>query len=210
MMAARIVAGSTRRLIAGAVVIGVVIAVVIVAMSLSRSEAPRSPSTTSPNSQGTLQQGISPQIRDFMSIFDETQPLFPAGKATTLEDAPAVSGSPVWQPEARADQTPEVWVSEDAQEVGLRYGSDLVLLQTPWPPGAKDPETTYAEQAESWKAGYTTEIDGHAAWVIPAGSREPEQPPVSVIHVAIDGIDVTLYGRMKVDDLVAIAETLEA
>jgi hypothetical protein len=53
-------------------------------------------------------------------------------------------------------------------------------------------------------------LGGRPAWVIPADSLAPGQPPVNVVHVAIDGVDVTLYGEMKVDDLVSLAENLEA
>ncbi|GBC86946.1 hypothetical protein HRbin12_00946 [bacterium HR12] len=33
---------------------------------------------------------------------------------------------------------------------------------------------------------------------------------MSVVHVTIDGVDVTLYGKMDIGDLVAVAATLEA
>lgn len=209
-MAARIGVASNWRLVAGAVGIGLAAVVaILVAVRSSESERTGTPSKQSSVRHDKVQQGISPELRDFMAIFDEAKPLFPGGTETTLGDAPSLSGFPVYQPKAVVETAPEVWLSEESREVGLRYGSDLVLLEVPWPAG-KEPTVTYEEQAKQWEAGYTTTINGRPAWVIPADSRAPEQPPVNVVHVAIDGVDVTLYGRMKIDDLVSIAGTLEA
>jgi len=212
-MAAGIGLMSKKRLGVGAIALGLALATIVVAVELSGSgrtrTPPEAPSSAGSSSQEKVQQGISPELRDLMAIFDGTQPLFPAGVETTLADASSAAGFPVYTPKGLADLAPEVWLSEGSREVGLRYDSELVLLEVSWP-GGQDPAGTYAQQAKQWRAGYVTTISGHPAWVIPAGSRAPGQPPVNVVHVTIDGVDVTLYGRTKIDDLVSVAETLQA
>lgn len=154
-----------------------------------------------------VDRGLVPELRDFMAIFDAGQPLLIPGSQTTVDTASSQAGFPIYRPQALGGSTPETWFSPATGEVGLRYGSDLVLLLTRWPAG-KDPTETYSQQAQEWKAGYTTSIGGYPAWVVPADAHAPGEPPVSVVHVSIGGVDITLYGRMPMDDLVSLAGTL--
>lgn len=147
--------------------------------------------------------------RQLTDIFDPSKPLMLSGKETTLQEVATIAGFPVYTPNEAADVSPEVWYSADTSEVALRYDTDLVLLLTPWPSGAKlDVAAPYDAQAKEMGVGHTTTINEHPAWVLPSTGEDGGDGSVSVVHLMIDKIDVTLYGTMPVDDLVKVAESV--
>jgi hypothetical protein len=147
-------------------------------------------------------------LRPFMAIFDPGQPLMIQGAQTTLSQATTQAGFPIYRPQVPELTFPEVWFSDTTGEVGLRYGSELVVLLTPWPPGI-DPAKSYADKVGSIElSGYTATINGNAAWVVPEDPKSADAPNVSVVHVTIGSVEITLYGRMSSDRLISVAETV--
>ncbi len=148
--------------------------------------------------------------RPFMSLFDASQPLMPGGERTTLADAEERAGFPIFRPSSLGDPS-EVWIAEVGEgrfEVALRYGEDLVVEFAPWPEG-DDPARSFRDKARAYGTGYATTIGGNPAYVRPY--REGEDPvPVDAIHVVTGGVEVTLYGRTGLPDLLAAAEDLRA
>jgi hypothetical protein len=148
-------------------------------------------------------------LRPFMAIFDPGQPLMIQGAQTTLSQATMLAGFPIYRSQAPELTFPEVWFSDTTGEVALRYGSELVVLLTPWSPGI-DPAKSYADKVGSTElSGYTATINGNPAWVVPEDPQSSDAPNVSVVHVTIDSVEVTLYGRMSSDRLISVAETVE-
>lgn len=156
-----------------------------------------------------------PATRDMMAIFDPSQPVLVGGSLSSLEDAALRVPYSLFRPDLGADTELEVWVlaskadSGTTYETALRYGSTLVVTYDLWPSGV-DPEDSYMRSAAEWKAGYVTTIEGNPAWVVPANDQGPGEPPVSVVHVSVGEVEVTLLGRMPVDQLVTAAETLHS
>jgi hypothetical protein len=147
-------------------------------------------------------------LRPFMAIFDPGQPLMIQGAQTTLSRASTLAGFPVYRPKAPNLPLPEVWFSDATGEVALRYGSELVVLLTPWPPDI-DPAKSYADKVAAIEfSAYTATINGNPAWVIPEDPQSPAAPNVSVVHVTLSGIEITLYGRMTSDRLISVAATV--
>lgn len=156
--------------------------------------------------------GIVPGgIRPFMAIFDPAEPLFISGERVEREEASSRAGyevvEPTWFPPCMESSEAEVWFSGAGNEVGLRYGSQLVLNFREWPPG-RDPAAAYESQASDWEAGYTTTLGSHPAWILPRDDRRPGQPPVNIINLSRENVDIQLYGRMPIDDLQKVAESL--
>lgn len=151
-----------------------------------------------------------PDTRSFMAIFDRSQPLMIPGERVIKEEASSRAGyevvEPTWFPPS-VERRGETWFSPATNESGLRYGVHLVINFREWPP-ARDPATTYAQQASDWNAGFTTTLGNRPAWIIPPNARAPGEPPVSVIHMTRGRIDITLYGQMSIDDLQKVAESL--
>jgi hypothetical protein len=148
-------------------------------------------------------------LRPFMAIFDSSQPLMIQGAQTTLSQVTTLVGFPIHRPKVSELSFPEVWFSDTTGEVALRYGSELVVLLTPWPPGI-DPAKSYADKVGSIElSGYTATINGNPAWVVPEDPQSSDAPNVSVVHVTIHSVEVTLYGRMSSDRLISVAETVE-
>jgi hypothetical protein len=148
--------------------------------------------------------------RQLTDIFDPNKPLMLSGEETTLSDVSTRAGFAIYTPQDAADSSPEVWYSADTSEVALRYDTDLVLLLTPWPIAAEvDAAAPYEAQAKEMGVGYTAKITEHPAWVLPSAGETEGDGSVSVVHLMIDGIDVTLYGTMPVDDLVKLAESVQ-
>jgi len=156
-----------------------------------------------------------PATRDLMAIFDPSQPPLVSGTITSLEEAASRVPYPLYRPNLGDGTEPEVWITSTNDDSGvtydaaLRYGSILVLTYGRWPSGV-DPAESYTRSAAEWKAGYVTTIEGNPAWVVPANDQGPGDPPVSVVHVAIGDVEVTLLGQMSVDELVVAAQTLHA
>jgi len=194
----------------GWIVAALAVLVGTVAIAFQLSGPPSEPVGGATQKSSPLSGQVDPGPgRDFMAIFDEKQPLFDPGTETSLGQASSLAKMTVYEPQAVSGSTPETWVNPETQEVGLRYGTGLVVYEVPWPLSADDPATTYDRQAKQWQAGYTGRISGHPAWVIPEDSRAPGEPPVSVVHVNIDGVDVTVYAKASIDEAVAIAESLQ-
>ncbi len=166
------------------------------------------------STHGFAQSG--PGARPLMAMFDPKEPLFPYGERTTLDDAAAKAGYEIFRPMSAGDPS-EVWISEAGEgvfEVGLRYGGDLVVLLAPWPKG-KDAAESFARQTRDFGTGYTTTIAGNPARVRPYDPDKDEYP-LDVVHVAIGGVGVSLYGTSGesgtsiVQDLLALAGDLGA
>jgi hypothetical protein len=157
--------------------------------------------------------GAAAGDRDLLAIFNTDEPLLADGTLVTLDSAAALVQYPIYRLQDQSMGQPEVWLSKigsesgSTYEVALRYDADLVLTFGRWPEGT-DPAEVYQRLAGEWDAGYVTTIGGHAAWVIPPGAREPESPPVSVVHVTIGDVEITLFGRMPVEQLVSLAGSL--
>lgn len=148
-----------------------------------------------------------PAARDFMAIFDPSQPLLIPGIQTTIPQASVQTGYPLYRP---PNDTPsEVWLSPSTGEVGLRYGTSLVLLYSKWPPGT-DVASRYTNMVASWNAGYTATIAGHPAWVVPKGSTGPDSPRDNEVYVTIGNVEVALYGLNPLSDLLDKAASLQA
>jgi hypothetical protein len=193
--------------------------VVAFATSLARNDPPRilraSPvtlpsvadSTVGPNE---VAPGSNPYPPD--ALFDPETPLFGNGYQVTLSEAQRLSDHPIYRP--NVDSSPQIWAVDGSDDegvihdVGLRYDSALVVLYTDIRSGI-NPADVYREEAEDWGVGYTAEIEGHEAWII---SREENKlvSNVSVVHVAFDGVEVELQGKMSADQLVTVASTLQA
>jgi hypothetical protein len=113
---------------------------------------------------------------------------------------------PTYLPEA-VETSPEVWFSESTGEVAIRYGDSVVIEYVPWVSDQR-PEDEYDTMVKEWGVGEATTVAGRPAWVVPADAARPGEPPVPVVHVAVDGVEVTLYGRMELSELVKVADSL--
>lgn len=143
--------------------------------------------------------------RPLEAIFDQSEPLLlPGEKVPDLGTAERAIGLPL---PGLSDASPtEVWVSETG-EAGARFGDSLVLLYAPIDP-KRDPASVYATEAADWKIGYTTKLQGFPAWVVPDHEGNPA-PGVAVIHVAMDGVEVKLFGKMSAEELLGEAASLD-
>lgn len=150
---------------------------------------------------------VAPGVRPFSAIFDPSQPLLIPGSTTTFAAATAAAGFPVVLPQAEATTSSEVWFSPSTDEVGIRYGSSLVVLYSAWPSGM-DPAQTYAKEATDW-AGSTTTINNNQAWIIPPDAQAPGLPPASVVDMAVGGVEIKLFGLMPLNQLVSIASSIQ-
>jgi hypothetical protein len=149
--------------------------------------------------------------RPLVAILDQGQPLMPAsGEQTTLADAAATAGFPLYRP-AGAGPPSEVWIAEVDQgryEVALRFDTDLVALLGVWPEG-KDPVASLESMTSDSGAGYTTTIDGNPARVRPYDPSKGEEP-VNVVTMVVGGVEVILYGKADVDQLIGLASDLRS
>jgi hypothetical protein len=180
-------------------------------------EAVADPTTPSPNgntSSGKTNPGFGRSVTD---LFDAGQPLFIAGEqASSVDDAASMAREPILVPDDSKTGSPEVWVNDETGEVGLRYSTDLVVLQTPWPAGKKVAEGTnpYSAKAESLPGSSLITVSGNPALVIPAFSNkgpdgQPE-PPVNTVQVFISGFDLTLMSpTISTDNLLKVAESVK-
>jgi hypothetical protein len=149
--------------------------------------------------------------RPFMSIFDRSAPLMVPGEEVSMTEASSGAKYEVVEPRELPSETSrsgrEVWLAADTREVGLRYGSELVVTFREWPPGT-NAGASYETQAKEWDAGFTTTLGGKPAWIIPAGDRGPGEPEVNIIQVTREGLDITFYGTMSLEELQKTAESL--
>lgn len=149
--------------------------------------------------------------RDFMAIFDPEQPLMQSGTQVAvaeLETAAAQIGYPLYRPSG--NEPTQAWMDLDLAEVGLRYGDQIVLLYSKWPAASGDILARYTQMSESRGAGYVIDLGGNPAWVTPADSQSPGSPPVNVVRVTIENVEIALLGRIPMDELLAMATTLQA
>jgi hypothetical protein len=139
-------------------------------------------------------------------FLNPSRPLFAGGSQTTLESGTTTLGHPLYRPDMNS--APEVWMTNDHEaltQVGLRYGSTLVILYASWPEGT-DVAARYQQLATEWESGYTTSISGSPAWVVP--SRSDARGSIDFAYVTIGDVEVTLIGHMSSQDLVSLAGTL--
>jgi hypothetical protein len=152
-------------------------------------------------------------VRPLAELFDLTQPLMTdGGYLTTLRAAESAAGYEVPTPDPGVSgsvrlPTPEVWFSPDTREIGLRYGSDLVIVYSSWP-GGKDSAKTYEAQAVQFQAGYTTSLNGNPAWIVPKDAQAPGFPEVNVVHISLGAVEATFFGNITLDELTLLASTL--
>lgn len=183
-----------------ALLVAIVVGIAVGAVYLASA---RHPGSVKPATGDVLPAGP----RDLMAIFDPAQPLLVDGAKVELNSASSQVGYPLYR---IADETPsEAWVNPGVGEAGLRYGTDLVLLYSRWPAGT-DVAARYTKMVADWGAGYETSIGGNPAWVVPQDAQEKGFPPVNVVHVSIGDVEVTLFGKMALDQLVTLAGSLNA
>jgi len=154
---------------------------------------------------------VLPGWVDPMSIFDGDRALLSPGSIVTLGVAAAAVGRKVYLPTELTGvptSDPEVWLSRPTNDVGLRYGSDLVIVQTEWQPGT-NPSNLYASRAEESKVGEATIIGGYDAFVVLPHEQAPGFPPFSVVLLSIEGTQVAMYGDMPIEQLILIAESVK-
>lgn len=181
-----------------AIVIAGLLALVLTLEVRSRETPPATPALPGPLVNG------DPILR----LFDPSEPVMQDGSVVSLEQAEARSGRDLFLPPANAmDVAPEIWLDPASGDVTVRYGSTLVIGFGAWEEG-QDPSSSYARSAASWEVGETSQIAGYPAWVIPASAQAPGAPPVTVVHVARGGWDITLFSKASVDDLVDTAASL--
>jgi hypothetical protein len=161
---------------------------------------------------GSDPSAVSPVgVRNAMSWFDPAAPLLPDGSQTTIEKAAELAGYPIVRPVATGEPS-EVWVADAGEgiyEVGLRYfESGLVVLLAPWPEG-KDPIVSFSRSIQDLDLAYTATIAGNPASVLP---YDPDTAlfPLDVVHVVLDGVEVSIYGVTGLEDVLAAAESLKA
>lgn len=199
-------ASISRRVIApvGAFLASFVV-VAVVSLNARDGRTPDSVATSVAAVHRETNQSLPGIDRPLEAIFDPSVPLMDPGEQTSLDAAAQSIPYDFAVPQDKSLVAPEVWVSEDRTEVGLRYGSDLVLLYAPWPEGLKP---AYEEQAKEWGAGYVTEIGGRTAWVVPQDAQAKGFPSVNVIHVTVDGVEVVLFSTLALDEEISIARSL--
>ena len=147
-------------------------------------------------------------IQYFSYSIERTTP-FPSGQEVSLEEAEARAGIEIFVPAGpMATSDAETWYGPLSDEVVQRFGPDLVVVYNAWEPG-QDPAAESQSPASSWGAGKSSTIDGHPAWIVPEGAQDKGHPPVSVVHITISDADITLFGKMPIDDLIEIADGLE-
>jgi hypothetical protein len=150
-------------------------------------------------------QVLLPGVRPLTAIFDSSQPLLIPGKqVASLALGGSAVGYPLYGPQGALPS--EVWVSPDVDEAGARVGSSLVLTFALYST-TEEPATVLANEAKDWNLGYTATISGRPAWVIPDHDGNPA-PGVACIHVAIGNVEVTMFGKMPIEDLLTEAESL--
>jgi hypothetical protein len=147
-------------------------------------------------------------------LFLTREPLLLDGRRTSLREAVELAQHPLYVPTsfpaALADERPEVWVAD--RQVGIRYrsGSEsgLVVMYGLWPTG-RDPGAFYADFSGEWGRGRPVSIGGWPGLMIPPGEAGSGGPPVSVVNVTLDRTEVRLYGRVPIQNLVEVAESLQ-
>jgi hypothetical protein len=158
--------------------------------------------------------GFRGPARPFCHLFLTREALLLDGHPTSMREGVELAKHPLyvptWLPAALADERPEVWMSD--RQVGIRFrsGSEsgLVLTYGLWPPG-RDPAVSHANFRGQWGGGRQLSIAGWPGLAIPASAAGFGQPPVSVVNVTLDRTEVRLYGRVSIQNLVEVAESLE-
>jgi hypothetical protein len=153
-------------------------------------------------------------IGSFCQMFRPREPLLLQGRRASLQEAVDLARHPLFLParlpRALANERPQVWVAD--RQVGVRYRSGsrsgLVVHYGLWPTG-RDPAAFYASFPREWGAGRPVSIDGWPGLVLSPDEAGPGQPPVSIVNVSFDRTEVRLYGRVPVQELIGIAESLQ-
>ncbi len=157
--------------------------------------------------------GVAPGPgRPLAALFDPSQPLLPGGHTASLPEAVSLVDYPLFLPQDPNLPEPEVWVFRETTDTGpfyeaaVRYDASLVLIYARWSAG-QDPAREYQKEASDWHAGYVTNIAGHPAWVVP-GADNSLDSAVSVVHVSIKDVEVTLFGKIPLDAVLVDAASL--
>jgi hypothetical protein len=169
-----------------------------------------------PQLQPCVERGVVPGDRAGCDLF-RTDHRF-MGERLSEERAVSLAKHPLYLPDrlppALEGQHSEFWAVD--RQVGVRYrsrtDSGLVVTFSLWPAG-RDPADFYRRAPGEWGAGAATTINGWLAWIVPAFTEATAPPSasllnVSVVHVTIDRTEVTLFGRVPIEDLVDATESL--
>jgi hypothetical protein len=204
--------------------LAVVALVVDAGLSLSRLQAPdgisraeptpSSPFISLPPPRGSGGGVIPMAGRPMIEMFDPSQDLLPGGQAVSVAEAARQVAYPLYLPSDAALPPPEVWsvreIGEDGNpfyEAAVRYDASVVVTYGVWTNG-RYPAAEYQKMFDQSPTGYLTTISGNPAWVVPAGSPHTVDPRVSVVELSIGEVEVVLYGRVPVEDLIQYASTL--
>lgn len=225
-----IVRGGRRRRVRralgrSAAALAVIVVVIAGGLSVSRLYAPEGHprAEETPSSRFTsfppprnLDGGTIPGVgRPLIELFDPAQELLAGGRVVSVAEAARLVTYQMYLPNDAALPVPEVWVVRNIGEDGspyydaaVRYDSSVVITYGVWSNG-RDPATEYQKMYAESKTGYLTTIGGNPAWVVPAGSPQTVDPRISVVEVSIGEVEMTLFGRVPVGDLIAYASTLQ-
>lgn len=185
--------------------------------STTRAEAtPSSRFTSLPPPRGSSGGVIPSAGRPLIDLFDPSQDLLPGGQVVSVSEAAHEVAYPLYLPSDAALPPPEVWtlreIGEDGNplyEAAVRYDASVVVTYGVWTNG-RDAAAEYQKMFDQSPTGYLTTISGNPAWVVPAGSPHTVDPHVSVVELSIGEVEVVLYGRVPVEDVIQYASTLRA
>jgi len=140
-------------------------------------------------------------------LFDPHEALIPSGSRVSVAAAESRSGREIYLPSSEPLASAELWIDPESSDVAVRFGSDVVVTLEEWEPG-QDPAASYEQAVKEWGVGETRVIEGHPAWILPINAQAEGSPPVNVVHIAIAGWDITLFGRGTMDELIETARSL--
>lgn len=160
--------------------------------------------------------GIVPGAgRPLIDLFDPSQDLLSGGRVISVAGAARLVPYQMYLPSDVALPAPEVWVlryiAEDgtpSYDAAARFDASVVVTYGMWTNG-RDPATEYQKMHAETPTGYLTTISGNPARVVPAGSPQTVDRRISVVNLSIGDVEVTLFGRVPVDDLIQYASTLQ-
>ena len=160
--------------------------------------------------------GVVPGLgRPLIDLFDPSQDLLSGGRVASVGGAAGLVPYQMYLPSDAALPAPEVWVlrynAEDgtpSYDAAARFDASVVVTYAVWTNG-RDPVTEYQQMYAETPSGYLMTISGNPARVVPAGSPQTVDPGISVVNLSIGDVEVTLFGRVPVDDLIQYASTLQ-
>jgi hypothetical protein len=153
--------------------------------------------------------------RPLIDLFDPSQDLLSGGRVVSVAGAARMVPYQMYLPSDAALPPPEVWVlgynAEDgtpSYDAAARFDASVVVTYAVWTNG-RDPATEYQKMYAETPIGYLMTISGNPARVVPAGSPQTIDPRISVVNLSIGDVEVTLFGRVPVDELIQYASTLQ-